>query len=390
MNNSSMTMVSVYSAGCISALGAGLDATEAALYSDTPHLPAQVDRFQTALNLPVFAAPGPVPDESVPGGYTMQLLRAALDEAMERGGLTAAGLQKARVGVCIGTTVACQLNNIPFYSELRSGNTPPAEPFRNYILGNPAEWIRNHYGLNGPALTVSNACASGTDAIGIGMLWIEAGLCDMVIAGGCDELNKVPYDGFNALGVCSGTPCRPFDASRDGLNLGEGAGVVILGKESVKAQFAVAGFGKSADAYHITQPALDGNGLERAIRTALGTLPPDRIAFINAHGTGTPTNDKVEADVLARVFGPDVRFMSTKPLTGHTLGAAGAIEFILSMLMLKNGKAVRSVRFAEKPADMPCMPLTADLMIPDAEYALSTSLAFGGSNSAVVIARRGA
>jgi len=293
------------------------------------------------------------------------------------------------VGVVIGTTVACQLNNLPYYSELRAGRNPSPAPLERYIDGNPAEWIRRHYGLQGPALTISNACSSGADAIGVAHLWIQQGKCDLVIAGGTDELNKVPLDGFNALGVCSHTPCRPFDADRTGLNLGEAAGVLIMGR-SGNRPFCVSGFGKTADAFHITQPDPTGIGLEHAIHNAVHSaeITLEEIAFINAHGTGTEANDQAEATVFARLFPQGIPYMSTKALTGHTLGAAGAIEAVFTLLMLQEQRAAKSTRFEKASPDMPLSPLRNHLPLHNARHALSTSLAFGGSNSALLLSLR--
>ena len=375
--------------GVISAIGNNTEETRRSLYTETPCLPALPQRIETALPLPVFEIQGLRPDESQPGGVSMQLLRIALEEALDNAKLSVAALQKLRVGVVIGTTVACQLNNIPFYAELRAGRNPSPAPLERYIDGNPAEWIRRHYNLHGPALTISNACSSGTDAIGIAHLWLSQGMCDLVIAGGTDELNKVPLDGFNALGVCSNSPCRPFDAERTGLNLGEAAGVIIIGK-SKEAPFCVSGFGKTADAYHITQPDPAGTGLEHAIQNAVQSagLALEELSFINAHGTGTQANDLAEANVFARLFPQGIPYMSTKALTGHTLGAAGAIEAIFTLLMLQEQCAAKSTRFENASDDIPLPPLRSHLPLHNARHALSTSLAFGGSNSALVLSLR--
>ncbi|MBR4370932.1 MAG: beta-ketoacyl-ACP synthase, partial [Victivallales bacterium] len=193
---------------------------------------------------------------------------------------------------------------------------------------------------------------------------------------------------FNALGVCSPEPCKPFDANRKGLNLGEAAGVVIMTKcPETYSPFSVIGFGKRADAFHITQPKPEGEDLENAIKQALAkaNLSPSDIAFINAHGTGTQANDSVEATVFARLFNGNIPFMSTKALTGHTLGAAGAIEAIFTLIMLERQIAVKSTRFETKPDDFPIAPLRENLPLRNAQFALSTSLAFGGSNTALVL-----
>ena len=389
MTTTAQMPAAIIGAGIVSAIGCNLDETRRNLFDEScvpPLLPRKVD---TALQLPVFEIPNLNKDPEMPGGIAVQLLELALNEALDDAKLSLESLRNRKIGVAIGTTVACQLNDIPFYAELRTGKQPPRKPLVDYIQTNPAEYIRRKLRLNGPALTVSNACASGADAIGIALLWLRQGLCDMVIAGGTDELNKVPLDGFNALGVCSSAPCRPFDADRCGLNLGEAAGILILSRERPAGRrLAVTGFGKSADAFHITQPEPSGKGLQKAIENALqstGGIALNDIAFINAHGTGTQANDAVETTVFARMFGETIPFMSTKGRTGHTLGAAGAIEAIFTAIMLEQQCAVKSIRYEKRPENAPVEPLRHNLPLHGATSALSTSLAFGGSNSALVI-----
>lgn len=377
--------------GVVSALGIGVPETRKALYAETPRLPAPPTCLQTQLTLPVFEVPDLKRQPDQPGCVSMQLLRLALEEALENAGLGRAQLRGLRVGVAMGTTTACQLNSVPFYAALRDGKKTDRAPLMHFLEGNPAELIHRELELDGPQLTVSNACTSGADAIGLAHLWLQQGLCDVAIAGGTDELNKVPLDGFNALGVCSPEPCRPFDAARRGLNLGEGAGVLVMARAGAAAKahtsFTVNGFGKTADAFHITQPDPEGKQLEQAIRNALAMAGSrvDEVAFINAHGTGTQANDLAEAIVFARLYHDGIPYMSTKALTGHTLGAAGAIEAIFTLLMLEEQRAVRSHRFETLPEGIAFPPLREIHALHGARLALSTSLAFGGSNTALIL-----
>ena len=152
------------------------------------------------------------------------LARMAIDEALAEAKLTPPMLASMRAGVCVGTTTAGQLNDLPLYAELRTGNREHLGDVATFTKSSPADLLRHQYNLTGPALTVSNACASGTDAAGIAQLWLSAGLCDLVLVVGVDELNRIPVAGFHALGVASPEPCRPFDRDRKGLNLGEGTG----------------------------------------------------------------------------------------------------------------------------------------------------------------------
>ena len=377
--------------GIISALGGNVPETECALFSGPTRLPMPPRRIETALKLPVFEIEVPEVPADVPG-IPLRFLLRALDEALEDARLTRQDLQKRRVGVAIGTTVACQLDNIATHARLRTGDLGDLAPLYHYMIGMPAEYIRRTLKLNGPAVTISNACASGADAAMLALDWLRSGRCDLVISGGCDSVSKVAFNGFNALRVCSHAPCRPFDAERSGLNLGDGAGVVIMEDPKLAAargatvKWELGGAGKTADAFHITQPEGGGRELERAIRLAIdeAELTPEGVDFVNAHGTGPLVNDRVESAVLARIFGENLRYQSTKALTGHTLGAAGAMELIFSLLMLDRKTAVKSVRYANPSEDIPVAPLSENTEVPG-NAALSTSLAFGGSNTALVL-----
>lgn len=378
--------------GAISAAGLNCRATAQRIFTE-PVTPRKATRFATSLTLPVFEVELNTHD---PQSRTRVLLNIALEEALQQSGLTEAELKQARVGVCIGTSVACQLNDLEFYAQLRQGNVGDNMAVKNFYHGNLAEFIQRKMQLAGPVLTIANACSSGTDAIGWGHALIANGSCDIVIAGGADELNRVPLAGFNALGVCSDEPCKPFSDQRKGLNLGEGAGVVILeSKEhavsrNLKPKLLVAGYGAATDAYHITAPHPDGIGLEKAIRQALtaANIADKQIDFINAHGTGTDSNDRCEANTLGRIFGEQVKFLSTKRFTGHTLGAAGALEFIFTAIMLQHNTVVASSGFEQLPHDIEFAPVVKPFS-GEFSYAMSTSLAFGGCNSAIVIKKAG-
>ena len=361
-----MATAGISGIGVISALGRNAEETRQALYAGPHAIPQPPARFETKLTLPVFEipVPGPQDGQSLP----LRFLRIALAEALKDAHLTPEMLKKYRVGIAVGTTVACQLDNIPCHERLRRGDFSDLSPVIRYTTGLPAEYLRRKLGLNGPAVTISNACASGADAAMVALDWIRTGRCDLVIAAGCDSVSKVAYNGFNALRVCSPAPCRPFDAERAGLNLGDAAGVVILeapeqaAERGIRTEFELGGAGKTADGFHITQPESSGAELERAVRLALDEagLKAEEIDFVNAHGTGTKVNDRVESAVLTRVFGDGLRFQSTKALTGHTLGAAGAIELIFSELMLQEKRAAASARYEHPSDEIPVAPLTSE------------------------------
>ncbi|MCG8532903.1 MAG: beta-ketoacyl-[acyl-carrier-protein] synthase family protein, partial [Desulfovibrionales bacterium] len=345
--------------GCISALGLSLDACMGQMKAETRH-PEPPREFSTnhPEPYPVFNLPkGSFEDldkRVSPGnrGISPTALMGveATRQALAAAGLSPENLKNKKVGVCMGTTVGCTLNNDPFYIQYREGGQPDLAPVERFLRSNPAEAIAREFDLKGPIQTIANACASGSDAIGVGAGWIQAGLCDLVIAGGTDELCRVTYNGFASLMITDPDPCRPFDASRRGLNLGEGAGILILeplgAKSSKRSICRMAGYGSACDAHHLTAPRPDGKGLMAAMDQALDLagLTGEAIDFINAHGTGTPDNDKVEMMVFKEKF-PHTPFFSTKGYTGHTLGAAGAIEAVFTIDHLTRGWIPKSLGF---------------------------------------------
>ena len=376
--------------GIISALGRSAgESLEALSQGGAPPEPPDIPGC--TVTKPSFSAhlpPGPNTEKA----RTLALAGHAFEQAFKQAGLT--GSIGKRTGVCAGTTVASQLNDIGFYSRYRNGTTESYDAVHRYLAGNPAEALKREYGLEGPAMTVVNACSSGTDAVGTAMAWLRSGRCDAVIAGGSDELNRVPLAGFNSLGILSDSPCRPFDRDRDGLNLGEGAAFLVLETlSSAKARGAAPlaecrSYATASDAYHLTAPRPDGLGLETAVTKALDRagISGDRIDFINAHGTGTQTNDRTEGLVFGHLFGKTVQIYSTKGYTGHTLGAAGAIEAVLTVLSLQRQWLPQSRGYAEFDETVGIRPVEKEREI-EAEYAMSASLAFGGMNSVLIFKR---
>lgn len=374
--------------GVISAVGNNCQETIANFETNLP-IPHKVTVFETPLTCPVFEVKNL---ECTEKQRTVSLLQHALDEALDSAKLS--DFNNMRVGVCLGTTVACQLNDLEFYRSFRGKTIESLKPVNRYLNSSLAEYVKQKYSLTGPTITVANACSSGTDAIGTAASWIRNGLSDIAIAGGADEINLIPLAGFTSLGVVSETPCTPFDKNRSGLNLGEGAGIVILesdkhaSKRRISSELSIASYASAADAYHLTAPSPEGTGLKKALTTAMATagITAADISFINAHGTSTKDNDLTEGKVFAELFKEDLKFISTKGATGHTLGAAGGIETVFTSLALINGWLPASPGFKTKDDDIPVQPLSAKTEIRG-NYAVSTSLAFGGNNSALVIRR---
>jgi len=377
--------------GVVSAAGTNVADTLADFAAGRRRYTTTTDAL-SPLRYPVFEVTAPF--VVTPGvSRTLALLYHALNEALAAAGL-GRDLSGLRVGVCLGTTVASQLNDMGFYTAYRTTGEGPLEPVEAFLKGNPAEAMARAVRSRGPSITVVNACSSGADAMGIALGWIRSGRCDLVIAGGGDELSRIPICGFSSLSVFSHDPCRPYDRDRQGLNLGEGAGVLILESEvsaqrrGVASSLFVAGYGAACDAHHLTAPRPDGSGLETAISESLkqAGLSTTDIGFVNAHGTATRDNDKVEGAVLARVFGAGVKVVATKGFTGHTLGAAGALEAAFTALALRDGWIPASPGFENKDDEIPIGVVRERTSITS-RYAVSTSLAFGGNNASLVIGR---
>ena len=334
---------------------------------------------------------------------TLAMIRALMPRALDAAGLAPDMLRDSTTGCAVGTTIAHQFTDTAYFARLREDpGTDENGPVERFLDSNPAEAVAREYDLRGPLHTVSNACSSGADAVSIAALCLLSGQCERMIVVGADELHRTPVAGFHVLGVTSPFPCRPFDSARAGLNLGEGAGVLILetpecaGKRGKKSEFALCGFGMSCDASHITAPDVTGGGMKRAFGDALSRagLEFGDVAFINAHGTGTVLNDQCEAAAFAGlaeetgIAAPP--FLSTKRFTGHTLGAAGTLEFIFTMLMLRDGFVPASPGCKSPDPALACAPLTEPMELPaGTRFAASTSLAFGGTDTVLIAERLG-
>lgn len=388
MNNEAILITGM---GAISAAGNTIAETLAALEQGKRNA-GPVTLFPTRLPYPVFEVKNMPQRRHLDGQRTLSLALIAIEQALEDAGLTRT--EGLRIGVCIGTTVASQLNDLRFYTAYREQGEAPMTAVDRFLKGNLAEVISRKLKARGPALTVVNACSSGTDAIGVALSWLKSDLCDIAIAGGADELNHVPYCGFGSLGIVNTGLCAPFDRDRKGLNLGEGAGVLVLERGAAAARrnkgsdLSVAGYGAASDAYHLTAPSPEGTGLKAALRTALAEADIDsgQVGFVNAHGTGTHDNDLVEGNTLAVMFGGGLKMLSTKGYTGHTLGAAGGLEAVFTALGLREEWIPASAGFVNRDNAIALAPVRERTRI-SGSYAISTSLAFGGNNAALVIAR---
>jgi 3-oxoacyl-[acyl-carrier-protein] synthase II len=387
--------VAITGMGCLCAPGRTLPLSLESIFR-RHRKPAPPLRFTSnhPISYPVFEVTDDLTSLSLKGtkdiSRTARLALAAAVEAIGNAGLDRETLRSRRVGVCLGTSVGNAMNSESFHRQLRHNEEPEMAPITRYLRSNPVNVLTREFDLTGPFQTVVNACSSGTDAIGLGALWIQSGLCDMVLAGGADELCHVTYNGFISLMITDDSPCKPFDKERKGLNLGEGAAVLLLESEESRrarakqARAFIRGYGSSCDAYHLTAPHPQGRGLRRAIEEAmrLSGFSQGDLGFINAHGTGTKDNDRVESQIFADLL-PGVPFLSTKGYTGHALGAAGAIEAALTVACLEEGRIPGSAGFTTPDPELPTFPVGSETRV-GGKAALSESLAFGGHNAVLV------
>jgi 3-oxoacyl-[acyl-carrier-protein] synthase II len=339
---------------------------------------------------------------------------AAAVEAVRQAGLPPFGEDlNGEVGVYWGSSTGGMWEAECFFRDfVTDRRRSRLRSLTSHQVNGPGDALARHLGVTGPVQTFSSACASGALALGAALEALRSGEVDIALAGGADSLCQLTYAGFNALRSVDEVSCRPFRAGRAGLSLGEGSAMLVLEPlDRVLARGAeplavLSGAGASCDAHHMTAPDPSGAGAAAALRAALrdAGLDPAEIDFVNAHGTGTPLNDAAEWNALRRVFGErtaELPVTATKALLGHLLGSAGAIEAVATVLCLHHGElhpvpsaAVPQERAAEPaddaaPAESVPVALVLDhpLPLPEARAAVSTSLAFGGSNAALVFSR---
>jgi 3-oxoacyl-[acyl-carrier-protein] synthase-1 len=269
---------------------------------------------------------------------------------------------------------------------LKSGSWPKDFRASAQELGDTAAHVARRVGAKGPVYGISTACTSSAKALASAARLIRAGLCDVALAGGFDSLCDLTLNGFAALESLSDRVCNPFSVHRRGINLGEGGTLFVLSRSPSPVRLA--GWGESADAYHISAPDPEGAGAEAAIRRALARAGCDAndIGYLNLHGTATKLNDLMEARAVSRVFGADLACSSTKPMTGHMLGAAGACEAAFTMMALQAGRLPAHIWDGEADSEMPPIRLVARTgEAHSMRRAMSCSYAFGGNNIALVL-----
>jgi len=344
---------------------------------DTAALPADLQRFDCRNN------------RLAEIGLRQDGFERAVQEAASRWG-------SKRIGVFIGTSTSGILETELAYRERDplSGALPA-----NFHYGpthnsfSVADFLRRRLHVEGPATVVSCACASSAKVFGSARRMLEAGLIDAALVGGVDSLCLTTLYGFHSLQLCAAAPCRPFDAARDGISIGEAAAFALLERvpDTLNGDAVLLlGIGESNDAYHMSAPHPEGLGARLAMQAALcaAGLEPGAIDYINLHGTGTPSNDRSESQAVTCVFGPTTPCSSTKGATGHTLGAAGALEAVISALSLQHALMPGGVSTAHLDPTLTAHYIRENRHAPVARV-LSNSFGFGGTNCSLIFGRAG-
>lgn len=409
----SNSRIYVHCVSAVSALGADCAGMEASLFSgaaDPEQCLVMTDAYSSSSvidklgpKLPLGLVRCSLPDIDIAEENTRnnQLLRAALLPLLSEIDDLKGKYDASRIGVVLGTSTSGISDGEAAIAWSLEHDQLPAD--YRYALQEPfapARYLARSLGLGGPTWTVSSACTSGGKALASAARMLKLGVCDAVIAGGVDSLCQMTVAGFSSLGVASVVRCQPFSLQRAGINIGEAAAVFVMTRE--EAAVRLAGVGETSDAHHISAPDPEGAGAEAAMRMALqdAALLADQVDYLNFHGTATRQNDKMEAGAACRVFVPESEGVaglqlacgSTKSLTGHTLGAAGALEAAIcwQTLLRDDGQLPAHCWRGDIDPELPSMPgLGLSKVAGGVRVAMSNSFAFGGNNLSLILARNG-
>jgi 3-oxoacyl-[acyl-carrier-protein] synthase-1 len=381
--------------GVVCSLGAGKQAVADALFNAAGHGLRSLDGWVPGQSLPVGDARATLPAMPARLAYrdtrnnrllmlAAQEIEAGLRDAIARYGAD-------RIGVVIGTsTTGIEEATRSIAIRGRTGQWPADYRYADQELGAPAAFLAEWLGIAGPAYGISTACTSGARALLSAQRLLKTGLCDAVICGGADTLCRLATNGFHALEATASARCSPFSRSREGINIGEAAALFLMTRE--QAPVAFMGGGASSDAHHMSSPEPGGRGASAAMARALSStgLDADMIDYVNLHGTATEHNDAMESRAVAATFGRLVPCSSTKALTGHTLGAAGALEAAFCWLALTDPARRLPPHVWDGDADpgLPILAFTgADSRLAEGRrYLMSNSFAFGGNNASLILA----
>jgi len=321
----------------------------------------------------------------------------AAREALEHSGLNMGEVDRERFGVILGAGSGGILSVERYFKALYSEQRERPSPslLISFSLATATDYIADRFDLHGPRTTTATVCSSSSAAIAFASESILAGWADIMFSGGSDSLCEVSYTGFNSLRLVDPEYCKPFDKRRQGLSLGEGAGILVLEEmnhalsRGASIVGEILGYGICADAYHLTAPEPHGEGIARAITIALQNagINPSDVDYINAHGTGTIHNDVAETEGIKRVFGrraKSIPISSIKSMVGHCLGSAGAIEAISTLLTIREGTIPPTIHYEvpDPSCDLNYTPNEA--VQGNVDIAISNSFAFGGNNVCLV------
>lgn len=323
-----------------------------------------------------------------------QLLLAALSQISRTVDGMIARFGVDRVGVVLGTSTAgVRMTELALAYEAKNGALPDDFHYKQQQMGAGADFLAAWLGINGPAYTISTACSSSGKAFASARRLINLGLCDAVIVGGADSLCSLTVNGFAALESISTGLCKPFGRHRDGINIGEAASLFVLSKEPGPVELQ--GIGATSDAYHFSAPDPAGTAVVRAMQLALDDAgkTPDEIDYLNLHGTATVLNDAMESKAVNALFGAKLAASSSKGMTGHTLGAAAALELGFCWLLLtcddEQGALIPNINDDKPDSGLASLNLVekGGKLGRRINACQSNSFAFGGNNLSLVIAR---
>ena len=395
-----MSSIVVTGMGVISAIGNSVAANRASLKEGRCGISKALDLFPSKYAGVLPFGSIRVSNESLqqqlnafePGVTRSSLLALhAFNEAIADSGLSPRQLASFNTALVGASTVGGMCLTDELYHDANKTDRGSAY-LSSYDNASVTLYLQKRYNINGIVNTINTACSSSANAIMYGANLLKNGLAKTVIAGGADSLAKFTINGFNALHILSPNLCRPFDEQRQGLNLGEGAAFLVLEKEEdaagKKIYAEISGYGNCNDAYHPSSLSEEGDGPYAAMNTALETarLNPGQINFINAHGTATENNDEVESVSILRLFGTPPAFASTKSNTGHTLGAAGSIEAVYSILNLMHQELYPALNFKNPIAKTGLIPVL-QYQQTSIQHVMSNSFGFGGNCSSLIFSK---
>ncbi len=381
------------------ALGSGNDAVRTALWrTDGPSGGAMTDLYTpgTPLHLGIVGEAidvADLPPDTPPSQASRNnaMLERALVPLHAAAAAAIARVGPTRVAIVLGTsTSGIHEGELAVRARAATGEWPAGFHYSQQELDSPARYLARRLGAAGPAYTISTACSSSAKALAAAARLLECGIADVAIAGGVDTLCSFTIEGFRALEAVSATRCNPLSVHRTGINLGEGAALFLMSRDAGPVRLT--GWGETSDAHHISAPDPAGTGARAAMLQALtrARLRPADIDYLNLHGTATEQNDVMEARAATDLFGADLAVSSTKPQTGHTLGAAGAVEAaLLYLTLVDNPRGRLPAHWWDGVLDPGIAPLHVvgadESLGRPVRHAMSNSFAFGGSNCVLVM-----